>query len=189
MMRLTSLYLGSAFVLCFMLSYTSFAHDLEAEYSLVPKVQVEGKVVHDDGTPASNARIKVTPSGHSSLPMESTSENDGRFTVILTPTESYTIDFETEDGHKEEVVLGAQELAAAWESVRVANDLSTHVTGNKNQSQSSSGHQGGQAGISAPAVSNPPLLRSWQGAVSGVGYIFGLFGLFALWYARTAQRS
>ena len=204
--RITRLSRGTLFILLFAVAGIAQAHKVNLfAYAEGDQVYVEGYFV--DGKKARNSKVIVQDMSEKVL-HEGTTDSEGQFTFPVPIKADLKIIVNAGMGHQTDFVIPASELSGAVDSVEITESSDYQdQTENSNESSSVSRSEAmssvtnielEKAVRHAVNEAIKPLVRELSVAqkkaklseiVSAVGYILGLFGLFAFMKAREKTKE
>lgn len=169
------------------------AHKLKLFASAVG-AEVQGRVYFVGGGPAMDVPVTLSDSGGTVLATTRTAAPDGRFVLTLTYRDDYTLRADGQDGHAASFPLRASRLSDALplkDGVDVAQAAQSEIIdmdeGVAAVSETSDAVEEAVARQLAPLIDEVNAMRDTIGVrdiVGGIGYIVGVFGLWALLAAR-----
>ncbi len=179
-----------AFLVCIFISSSAFAHGIHITASVEGKT-IQGRVTYQGGSPVRNCTVTGHDAADEVLGKTKTGA-DGHFSLAAQWRCDYHLEAETDDGHGGEYVLKSALLPS---DLPPRENLPAAV---KNATESVHHHGGGDIGDENPWTAEQirvmqakldalqEKLESSESAIrvrdvlGGVGYIFGVFGLYAV---------
>lgn len=142
-----------------------FAHSLHL-FAQYDGHAVSGKAYYSDMTPAANHYLEIFLDNQASAFSEGQTQEDGKFTIALPTAKQVKVVVQGEEGH-------------------LASTIADRIDSRSTESSSTSN----ELSLIREELAEIKDKIYWRDVMGGVGYILGLFGLWALLKSRSSHKD